>query len=85
MKDNLKVKDVVIDPLQWEAQQVEAGFKDIQDAMRLGIIASYSVKTTYTPQQLAVRTYVFTVYDEHLTKLQEAEAKGMMGRTDEDV
>lgn len=82
---DIPVNNIVIDPANHEAEQVEKSFEDIQTAMRLGLIAKHEVTRTFEPLKPAFRTYTFVVFDEHFEKLTEAESKGMMGRTDPDV
>ena len=81
----MNIDNITIDPSNWEAESVEKAFADIQDAMRLGLIAGFTELKTFEPLKPAYRTYTFVVYDEHLTKLQEAEKEGNIGRTDDGV
>jgi len=84
-KKDEKVQNIKFDPVAYEADNVEVSFAEIQAAMRLGIIAAHSVTSTYQAGKVAIRTYTFQVYEEHLVKLTQAEAEGLMGRTDPDV
>lgn len=81
----MNIENITIDPAQWEADNVEKAFSDIQDAMRLGLIARYTESKSFEPLKPAYRTITFVVYDEHLSKLQEAENNGNIGRTDDGV
>jgi len=82
---NENVENIKVDPIQYEADNVEVSFAEIQAAQRLGLIASHSVTSSFEPKKLATRTYIFTVYEEHLVRLLEAELNGKQARTDMDV
>jgi len=77
--------EIKIDPTEYEADNVEVSFAEIQAAMRLGLIQSHSVTSSYNAGQLPMRTYIFTVHEEALVKLLEAEKNGLKGRTDDGV
>lgn len=84
-KDDTPIEELKIDPAQYEADNVEVSFSEIQSAMRLGIIAVHTVSSTYQAGKTSIRTYTFQVHEEHLVKLLQAEKEGMSGRTDEYV
>ena len=77
--------DIKMDPAAYEADNVEVSLKEIQAAMRLGVIALHSVNSSYVAGNQALRTYSFTIYEEQFVKLMDAEAEGYHGRTDEGV
>ena len=84
-KEDIPINDIKLDSAEYEADNVEASFEEIQAAMRLGLIATHSVTSTYQAGKTSIRTYTFQVYEEALVKMLDAEKQGKKARTDDGV
>ena len=66
----------VCNPFVWETLKQEEAFRELESAIKLGMIAGFSVNRIYTPDNLALKVFSFSVYEEPFEKLK---AKGEDG------